>query len=49
MGLIDGYASSGQLAREIINVPEVIDYTHKQNLLIALLKILVLLWRTNYL
>ncbi|WP_115708684.1 S49 family peptidase [Legionella sainthelensi] len=32
MGLIDGYASSGQLAREIINVPEVIDYTHKQNL-----------------
>ena len=32
LGLIDGYASSGQLAREIIKVPEVIDYTHKQNL-----------------
>ncbi|MGL5742557.1 MAG: S49 family peptidase [Legionella sp.] len=32
IGLIDGYASSGQLARDIIKVPEVIDYTHKQNL-----------------
>lgn len=32
LGLIDGYGSSGQLARDIIKVPEVIDYTHKQNL-----------------
>ncbi len=32
MGLIDGFASSGQLAREVVKVPEVIDYTHKQNL-----------------
>lgn len=32
MGLIDGFASSGQLAREIIQIPEVVDYTHKQNL-----------------
>ncbi|WP_182393416.1 S49 family peptidase [Legionella sp. PC997] len=32
MGLIDGFASSGQLAREIVKIPDVIDYTHKQNL-----------------
>ncbi|CAM3055171.1 signal peptide peptidase [Legionella steigerwaltii] len=32
MGLIDGLASSGQVARDVIKVPEVIDYTHKQNL-----------------
>lgn len=32
MGLIDGYASSGQLARDVIKVDNVIDYTHKQNL-----------------
>ncbi len=32
MGLIDGFASSGQLAREIIKISDVIDYTHKQNL-----------------
>lgn len=31
-GLIDGYASSGQLARDIIKVDEVVDYTHKPNL-----------------
>ncbi|MCW8410416.1 S49 family peptidase [Legionella sp. PATHC035] len=32
MGLIDGFASSGQLARDVIKIPDVIDYTHKQNL-----------------
>lgn len=32
MGLIDGFASSGQLARDVIKVPKTIDYTHKQNL-----------------
>ncbi|STY29102.1 signal peptide peptidase [Legionella wadsworthii] len=32
MGLIDGFASSGQLARDIIKIPDVIDYTHKPNL-----------------
>ncbi|MCE0723533.1 MULTISPECIES: S49 family peptidase [Legionella] len=32
IGLIDGLASSGQVAREVIKIPEVIDYTHKQNL-----------------
>lgn len=32
LGLIDGYASSGQLARDVIKVPDVIDYTHKQNI-----------------
>lgn len=32
IGLIDGYASSGQLAREVIKLDNVIDYTHKQNL-----------------
>jgi len=31
-GLIDGYASSGQLARDVIKIEDVIDYTHKQNL-----------------
>lgn len=31
-GLIDGYASSGQLAREVIKINDIIDYTHKQNL-----------------
>lgn len=31
-GLIDGYASSGQLARDVIKVDNLIDYTHKQNL-----------------
>ena len=31
-GLIDGYASSGQVARDIIKLDKVIDYTHKQNL-----------------
>ncbi|MFI4919161.1 MAG: S49 family peptidase [Legionellales bacterium] len=33
IGLIDGYASSGQLARDIIKIDSVIDYTHKQNML----------------
>ncbi|AWN74121.1 S49 family peptidase [Legionella anisa] len=32
IGLIDGLASSGQVAREVIKVPEVVDYTRKQNL-----------------
>ena len=31
-GLIDGYASSGQLAREKIKLDSLIDYTHKQNI-----------------
>jgi protease-4 len=31
-GLIDGYASTGQLARDVIKVENLIDYTHKQNL-----------------
>ncbi len=30
-GLIDGFASSGQVARDIVKVNRVIDYTHKQN------------------
>lgn len=32
MGLIDGFASSGQLAREVVKIETMIDYTHKQNL-----------------
>ncbi len=32
LGLIDGLASSGQLAREIIKIDNVIDYTQKQNI-----------------
>lgn len=31
-GLIDGYASTGQLARDVIKVDNLVDYTHKQNL-----------------
>lgn len=31
-GLIDGFASSGQLAREIIKIDSLVDYTSKQNL-----------------
>ena len=31
-GLIDGFASSGQLAREIIKIDKVIDYTHKDSI-----------------
>ncbi|WP_419420385.1 S49 family peptidase [Legionella sp. D16C41] len=30
-GLIDGFASSGQLARDILKLDSVIDYTYKQN------------------
>lgn len=30
-GLIDGFASSGQVAREIVKIQEVIDYTYKQS------------------
>lgn len=32
-GLIDGLASSGQLAREIVKIDQVTDYTYKQNVL----------------
>lgn len=32
LGLIDGIGSSGQVAREIIKINSMIDYTHKQNL-----------------
>jgi len=31
-GLIDGFASSGQLARDVIKIDEIIDYTHKQTI-----------------
>lgn len=31
-GLIDGFASTGQLARDIIKIDALVDYTHKQNL-----------------
>jgi protease-4 len=31
-GLIDGFASSGQLARDHIKIENVVDYTHKQNI-----------------
>ena len=30
-GLIDGFASSGQLAREVIKIDKVIDYSYKEN------------------
>jgi protease-4 len=32
MGLIDGLASSGQLARDKIKIESLVDYTHKQNI-----------------
>jgi protease-4 len=32
IGLIDGFSSSGQLAREKIKIDSMIDYTHKQNI-----------------
>ena len=32
-GLIDGFASSGQLARDIIKTEEVVDYTYKQSVM----------------
>ncbi|MBA2655477.1 MAG: S49 family peptidase [Tatlockia sp.] len=32
-GLIDGFASSGQVARELVKVDKLIDYTHKQSVL----------------
>lgn len=31
LGLIDGFASAGQLAREVINVKHIVDYTEKDN------------------
>nr|WP_241480386.1 S49 family peptidase [Legionella norrlandica] len=37
-GLIDGYASSGQLAREVIQIANVVDYTYKQNVFDRLTK-----------
>lgn len=33
MGLIDGFASSGQLARNIIKIDKIIDYTYKESVL----------------
>lgn len=30
-GLIDGFASSGQLARDVIKIEKMIDYTHKES------------------
>lgn len=33
LGLIDGFGSSGQLARDVIKIEEMVDYTHKQNIL----------------
>lgn len=30
-GLIDGFASSGQVARDLVKVEKIIDYTYKQN------------------
>ncbi|MBA2652504.1 MAG: S49 family peptidase [Tatlockia sp.] len=32
-GLIDGFASSGQVARELVKIDKLIDYTHKQSVL----------------
>ena len=32
-GLIDGFASSGQLAREIIKIDNIVDYTYEQSVL----------------
>lgn len=32
-GLIDGFASSGQLAREIIKIDNIVDYTYKESVL----------------
>lgn len=32
-GLIDGFASSGQLAREILKIDRIVDYTDRQNVL----------------
>lgn len=37
-GLIDGYASSGQLAREVIKITNIVDYTQKQNVFDRLTK-----------
>lgn len=37
-GLIDGFASSGQLARDIIKINSVIEYTHKQSLFVLVSK-----------
>ncbi len=37
-GLIDGFASSGQLARDIIKIDSIVDYTQKPNLFTRLTK-----------
>lgn len=37
-GLIDGFASSGQLSREIIKLDKIIDYTYKDNVMDRLAK-----------
>jgi protease-4 len=33
LGLIDGFASSGQLARDVIKIDQLVDYTNKDNIL----------------
>ncbi|KTC65509.1 signal peptide peptidase (plasmid) [Legionella adelaidensis] len=38
LGLIDGFASPGQLAREIIKVEKMVDYTYKENVIDRLAK-----------
>ena len=32
-GLIDGFASSGQLVRDVIKIDQVVDYTEKQSVI----------------
>lgn len=32
-GLIDGFASSGQLARDVVKIDRIVDYTHKDSLI----------------
>ena len=38
LGLIDGYASAGQLLRDVIKIEDVVDYTAKHNMLDQLAK-----------
>lgn len=33
MGLIDGFASTGELSRDVIKMDKIIDYTHQENVL----------------
>ncbi len=46
-GLIDGFASSGQIARNIVKIDQIIDYTYKQSVFERMAKILVLLLPIN--